>query len=77
MPNKVVIQAEMSAEQASALLARLKSDYRTVLTEQWWDDIYRYVPDQDRHTAIVMHNPVMGAQRRLIGALAYSLKQVK
>lgn len=77
MENKVVIQAEMSPQQANALLASLKSEYSAALNEHWWADTYRYVPDQDRHTAIVLKNPVMGAQRRLIGALAYSLKTAK
>lgn len=77
MENKVVIKAEMSTEQASALLASLKAEYRAALTEHWWADTYRYVPDEDRHTQIVLKNPVMGAQRRLIGALTYGLKTAK
>jgi len=77
MENKLVIKAELSAEQANALLALLKSEYRVALIDQWWDDTYRYVPEEDRHTAIVLRNPVMGAQRRLIGALSYSLKTAK
>ncbi|BBV94890.1 hypothetical protein [Pseudomonas monteilii] len=77
MENKLVIKAELSPEQANALLASLKSEYRVALIEQWWADTYRYVPEQDRHTAIVLKNPVMGAQRRLIGALSYSLKSAK
>lgn len=77
MENKVVIKTELSPEQASALLASLKSEYRTALTEHWWTDTYRYVPVDDRHTAIVLKNPVMGAQRRLIGALTYGLKTAK
>ena len=35
MDNKMVIKAEMSPEQATALLALLKSEYRQALTEQW------------------------------------------
>lgn len=77
MENKMVIKAEMSPEQATALLASLKSEYRQALTEHWWTDTYRYVAEKDRHTAIVLKNPVMGAQRRLIGALTYSLKTAK
>ncbi|ANY90460.1 hypothetical protein [Pseudomonas putida] len=77
MENKVVIKAEMSSEQASALLASLKSEYSAALNEHWYADTYRYVPEQDRHTAIVLKNPAMGAQRRLIGALTYSLKTAK
>lgn len=77
MENKVVIKAEMSPEQASALLASLKSEYSAALNELWYADTYRYVPEQDRHTAIVLKNPAMGAQRRLIGALTYSLKTAK
>lgn len=77
MDNKMVIKAEMSPEQAAALLALLKSEYRQALTEHWWTDTYRYVAEKDRHTAIVLRNPVMGAQRRLIGALTYSLKTAK
>lgn len=77
MDKKMVIKAEMSPEQAAALLALLKFDYRQALTEHWWTDTYRYVAEKDRHTAIVLRNPVMGAQRRLIGALTYSLKTAK
>lgn len=77
MDNKMVITAEMSPEQATALLALLKSEYRQALNEHWWTDSYRYVAEKDRHTAIVLKNPVMGAQRRLIGALSYSLKTAK
>lgn len=77
MENKVLIKAELSPEQADALLAALKSGYRAALNEHWWADSFRYVPDRDRHTAIVLQNPVMGAQRRLIGALIYSLKTAK
>lgn len=77
MENKLLIKAELSAEQANALLASLKSEYRVALSEHWWADTYRYVPERDRHTAIVLKNPVMGAQRRLIGALTYSLKSAK
>ncbi|MNJ42137.1 hypothetical protein D3C77_370910 [compost metagenome] len=77
MENKLVIQTELSAEQANALLASLKSEYRLALSEQWRADTFRYVPEPDRHTAIVLKNPVMGAQRRLIGALTYSLKTAK
>lgn len=77
MDNKVLIKAELSPEHAEALLAALKSGYRAALNEHWWDDTYRFVPDIDRHTAIVLQNPVMGAQRRLIGALIYGLKTAK
>lgn len=77
MDNKMVIKAEMTPEQATALLASLRSDYRMALSEHWWADTYRFVAEEDRHTAIVLKNPVMGAQRRLIGALSYSLKTAK
>ncbi|GFM86122.1 hypothetical protein PSCICO_15210 [Pseudomonas cichorii] len=77
MGNAVVIRAELAPAEATALLKLLKASYSLALAEHWYDDAYRTVNNQERHTVILMKNPAMAAQKRLIGALAHSLKTVK
>lgn len=77
MENDVVIRTELAPAEATALLNLLKTNYTLALTEHWYDDAYRAVGRQERHTAILKKHPAMAAQKRLIGALAHSLKTAK
>lgn len=77
MGNAVVVRTELAPAEATALLNLLKANYSVALTEHWYDDAYRAVERQERHTAILKKHPVMAAQKRLIGALAHSLETAK
>lgn len=77
MENAVVIRTELAPAEATALLNLLKASYTLALTEHWYDDAYRAVNNQERHTAILQKHPAMAAQKRLIGALVHSLTTAK
>lgn len=77
MGSQVVIQAELSTKEASALLQELKANYRLILADQWYADAYRFVPEKERHAQILQQNPTMAARKRLIGALSFSLQAAK
>lgn len=71
------IDTQLPRNQAEALLANLREQYRLSLNELWYADQYRYVPNDQRHTLILANTPVMAAQKRLIGAISHSLKASK
>ncbi|NWB99064.1 hypothetical protein HX882_24525 [Pseudomonas gingeri] len=77
MVNAVILNTDMSAAEAKALLASTREQYRLSLNDCWYADEYRYVPKEKRHSCILEKNPVMAAQKRLMAALSYSLKAVK
>ncbi len=74
MANAVTINTAMPPAEAQALLNALREQYRTSLNEHWYDDRFRQVAAGLRHGAILADKPVMSAQKRLMAALASSLK---
>lgn len=77
MGNAVIVTAQLPPEEAEALLAALREQYRLNLNEYWYADQFRLVADGLRHGAIIAHVPVMAAQKRLMAALSHSLNAVK
>lgn len=77
MENSLNINAKLPPEQAQALLANLREQYRLSLNELWYADQYRLIPDGLRHGSILANCPVMAAQKHLIGALTLCLKKAK
>ncbi|WP_433785975.1 hypothetical protein [Pseudomonas frederiksbergensis] len=77
MENAMNINAKLTPDQAEALLANLREQYRLSLNELWYADQYRLIPDGLRHGSILANCPVMAAQKHLIGALSLCLKTVK
>lgn len=77
MGNAVTIKTELLSVEAEALLTAIRAQYRLPLNDLWYADQFRLVPDGLRHDSILASNPVMAAQKRLIGALTLSLKAAK
>ena len=73
MANALNINAKLPPDQAQALLANLREQYRLSLNDLWYADQYRLIPDGLRHGSILANSPVMAAQKHLIGALTQSL----
>ena len=77
MGNAVIVTTQMPPDQARALRAAVRAQYRMSLSEHWYADEYRYVPQIARHKSILEKSPVMAAQKSLMAALSLSLKAVK
>lgn len=77
MGNAVIVTTQMPPDQARALRAAVRAQYRTSLNEHWYADEYRHVPEKARHERILEKFPVMAAQISLLAALSLSLKAVK
>ncbi|WP_053214253.1 MULTISPECIES: hypothetical protein [Pseudomonas] len=77
MQIDVAITAKLPREEAEALLQALRSQYAQQFNEHWYDDRFRRIPEGLRHGSLLAAFPVMSAQKRLIGALKYSLGEVK
>ncbi|WP_201195154.1 hypothetical protein [Pseudomonas fluorescens] len=73
MENAMNITAQLTPDQAQALLANLREQYRLSLNDLWYADQYRMIPDGLRHGSILANCPVMAAQKHLIGAITHSL----
>lgn len=73
MENAMNINAKLTPDQAKALLASLREQYRLSFNDLWYADQYRFIPDGLRHGSILANCPVMAAQKHLIGALTHSL----
>lgn len=73
MENAMNINAKLTPDQAKALLASLREQYRLSFNDLWYADQYRLIPDGLRHGSILASSPVMAAQKHLIGALTHSL----
>ena len=52
MPEAVAIQLDMPKPVAEALLSSLRCELRRGLTEHWYDDRYRTVPEFQRSRRI-------------------------
>lgn len=77
MANAVIVTTQLPPTEAKALLTSLREQYRASLNEHWYDDQFRFIADGQRHGAILAHVPSMAAQKRLMAALSFSLKEVK
>ena len=74
MEDAVIVTTQMLPEQARALEASVRAQYRISLNEHWYADEYRYVPQGVRHKSSLKKFPVMAAQISLLAALTVSLK---
>jgi hypothetical protein len=77
MQIDVAITAKLPRKEAEALLQALRSEYAQQFNEHWYDDRFRRIPEGFRHGSLLAAFPVMAAQKRLMGALKYSLGEVK
>lgn len=75
MENALNINAKLPPDQAQALLANLREQYRLSLNDLWYADQYRFIPEGLRHGSILSNDPVMAARKHLIGALSDALNQ--
>lgn len=73
MQNAVAIQLDMPKPVAEALLSSLRAELRRGLTEHWYDDRYRTVPEFQRSRRILDDYPALAGHKRTIGALKAAL----
>lgn len=73
MPEAVAIQLDMPKPVAEALLSSLRCELRRGLTEHWYDDRYRAVPEPIRSRRILDDYPALAGHKRTIGALKAAL----
>lgn len=73
MPEAVAIQLDMPKPVAEALLCSLRTELRRGLTEHWYDDRYRTVPEPIRSRRILDDYPALAGHKRTIGELKAAL----
>lgn len=73
MQQAVAIQLDLPKTVAEAWLADLRSTLRRGLTEHWYDDQYRSVPEGFRSKRILNDYPALAGHKRTIGALKAAL----
>ena len=73
MPEAVAIQLDMPKPVAEALLSSLRAELRRGLTEHWYDDRYRSIPEGLRSGRILEDFPALAGHKRTIGALQAAL----
>lgn len=73
MPEAIAIQLDMPKPVAEALLSSLRCELRRALSEHWYDDRYRYVPEFQRGNRILEDYPALAGHKRTIGALKAAL----
>lgn len=73
MPDAVAIKLDMPKPVAVALLTSLRAELRRAMTEHWYDDRYRQVPDFQRSNRILDDYPALAGHKRTIGALQAAL----
>lgn len=73
MQNAVAIQLDLPKPVAEAWLASLRAELRRAMTEHWYDDRYRTVPDFQRSRRILDDYPALAGHKRTIGALQAAL----
>lgn len=73
MPDAVAIQLDMPKPVAEAWLASLRAELRRAMTEHWYDDRYRLIPDNQRSSRILDDYPALAGHKRTIGALQAAL----
>lgn len=73
MQDAVAIQLDMPKPVAEALLTNLSAELRRALSQHWYDDCYRTVPEGLRSNRILDDYPALAGQKRTIGALRAAL----
>lgn len=73
MQTAVAIQLDMPKPVAEAWLASLRAELRRGMTEHWYDDRYRTVPEPLRSRRILDDYPALAGHKRTIGALTAAL----
>jgi hypothetical protein len=77
MPDAVAIQLDMPKPVAEAWLASLRAELRRAITEHWYDDRYRLIPDRQRSSHILDDYPALAGHKRTIGALTAALSALQ
>lgn len=65
----VEVRIVLTEKQHAAFKTLLKQQFNRALQERWFDDRYRYIPDQDRAAVIIRTNPEIAAARKTLAAL--------
>lgn len=73
MHGAIDIQLALPKAVAEAWLASLRSDLRKGLTDHWYDDCYRAVPEPHRSRRILEDYPALAGHKHTIGALKAAL----
>ena len=73
MQTAVAIQIDLPKSVAEAWLADLRSELRRGMTEHWYDDRYRQVPDKLRSRRILDDYPALAGHKCTLGALQAAL----
>jgi hypothetical protein len=77
MQTAVAIQLDMPKDMAEAWLASLRAELRLGMTQHWYDDRYRTVPEGFRSKRILTDYPALAGHKRTIGALQAALTAAK
>ncbi|UVL00482.1 hypothetical protein [Pseudomonas sp. B21-048] len=73
MEDDVDIFTTLPREQAVILLETLRADYAEQFNAYWHEKRFNAVPAHLRHDSLIATFPMMAVQKRLIGALSFSL----
>lgn len=73
MPDAVAIQLALPKPIAEAWLSDLRGELRRRLSEHWYDDRYRKVPEGFRSARILEDYPALAGHKRTIAAVQAAL----
>lgn len=73
MQTAVAIQLDMPKPVAEAWLASLRAELRLGMTQHWYDDRYRTVPEGFRSKRILDDYPALAGHKRSIAAVQAAL----
>ena len=73
MQTAAAIQLDMPKPVAEAWLASLRAELRLGMTEHWYDDRYRTVPEGLRSKRILDDFPALAGHKRTIAAVQAAL----
>lgn len=65
----VEVRIVLTEKQHAGLKKLLKREFGSSVQERWFDDRYRYVPEQQRAAVIIRSNPEIAAARKALAAL--------
>lgn len=65
----VEVRITLTEKQHEAFKKMLKQQFSSAVQERWFDDRYRYVPEQQRAAVIIRSNPAIAAARKALAAL--------
>lgn len=69
----VEVRITLTEKQHAAFKRLLRNQFNRAMQAHWFDDRYRYIPEQQRSAVIIRSNPEIAAARKALAALHNTL----